>query len=268
MKSVSNYPQYPKTPGSGSAPQPGGNSPYASGAPGQSQNYGTGQPYGSQPAGAGQQPYGSQPVGSPGQQPYGSQPTGGAGQQPTYGNSYANQGMGGGMPAGFGQPGPDGTVPLDQPHYGASMKEATVRFFKKYVRFNGFASRSEFWWPVISLMVINAILWIPYIIGVVMVVSADAAASASSYSSTGTGGGAATFGNALLFISAGLLFVFGLAVILPSIALCVRRLHDAGFSGWWYLLCFAPFGSIVVLIFCALESKPEKWQPEWYDQGA
>lgn len=267
MKCVSNYPQYPNTPGSGSAPQSGGNSPYASGAHSPSQNYGSsGQPYGSQPA---QQPYGSQPVGSPAQQPYGSQPAGGAGQQPAYGNSYANQGMGGGMPAGFGQPGPDGTVPLNQPHYGASIKEATMRFFKKYVRFNGFASRSEFWWPVLSIFIIQLILMIPYIIGLVMM-SAGSVAAASSYSSTGTagGGGAATFGTILVFLSCGLLFLFGLAIIVPSIAVTVRRLHDAGFSGWWYLLSLAPGGGLVVLIFCALESKPEKWQPEWYDQAA
>ncbi|PMD05183.1 DUF805 domain-containing protein [Brevibacterium paucivorans] len=172
--------------------------------------------------------------------------------------------MGGGMPAGFGQPGPDGTVPLDQPHYGASMKEATIRFFKKYVRFNGFASRSEFWWPVISLIIIQFILVIPYFIGVVT------AASASSYSSTGAsgGGGAAAFGVILMVIFGGLLLLFSLAIILPSIAVTVRRLHDAGYSGWWYLLTLVPPGNIVVLIFCALESKPEKWQPEWYDQGA
>ena len=171
------------------------------------------------------------------------------------------------MPAGFGQPGPDGTVPLDQPHYGASMKEAIMRFFKKYARFNGFASRSEFWWPALSLMVIQFILMIPYIIGFVMM-SAGTAAAASSSTGTAGGGGAATFGTILVFLSGGLLFLFGLAVILPSIAVSIRRLHDAGFSGWWYLLSLAPFGSIVVLIFCAMESKPEKWQPEWYDQAA
>ncbi len=264
MKCVSNYPQYPNTPGSGSAPQSGGNSPYASGAHSPSQNYGSsGQPYGSQPA---QQPYGSQPVGGPAQQPYGSQPAGGAGQQPAYGNSYANQGMGGGMPAGFGQPGPDGTVPLNQPHYGASIKEATMRFFKKYVRFNGFASRSEFWWPVLSIFIIQLILMIPYIIGLVMM-SAGSVAAASSTGTAG-GSGAAAIGTILLFCSAGLLFLFGLAIIVPSIAVTVRRLHDAGFSGWWYLLSLAPGGGLVVLIFCALESKPEKWQPEWYDQNA
>lgn len=169
------------------------------------------------------------------------------------------------MPAGFGQPGPDGTVPLNQPHYGASIKEATVRFFKKYVRFNGFASRSEFWWPVISLMVINAILWIPYMIGFFMA-TAGSAAAASSYSSGGEG--AAAIGTLLTFIFGGIIFLWSLAIVLPTIALTIRRLHDAGYSGWWILLSLVPPGNIVVLVFCALESKPEKWQPEWYDQGA
>ena len=161
------------------------------------------------------------------------------------------------MPAGFGQPGPDGTVPLNQPHYGASMKEATIRFFKKYVRFNGFASRSEFWWPVLSLAIIQFVLFILAAIGGAMM-SAD----------TGGGSAVAAIGTIFGLIFYGLLILFSLAVIVPAIAVTVRRLHDAGFSGWWYLLCFAPCGSIVVIIFCAMESKPEKWQPEWYDQGA
>ena len=161
------------------------------------------------------------------------------------------------MPAGFGQPGPDGTVPLNQPHYGASMKEATIRFFKKYVRFNGFSSRSEFWWPVLSLAIIQFVLFILAAIGGAMT-SAD----------TGGGSAVAAIGTIFGLILYGLFILFGLAVIVPAIAITVRRLHDAGFSGWWYLLCFAPCGSIVVIIFCAMESKPEKWQPEWYDQGA
>ena len=122
---------------------------------------------------------------------------------------------------------------------------------------------------MLSIFIIQLILMIPYIIGLVMM-SAGSAAAASSYSSTGTAGGsgAAAIGTILLFCSAGLLFLFGLAIIVPSIAVTVRRLHDAGFSGWWYLLSLAPGGGLVVLIFCALESKPEKWQPEWYDQNA
>jgi uncharacterized membrane protein YhaH (DUF805 family) len=47
--------------------------------------------------------------------------------------------------------------------------------------------------------------------------------------------------------------IFGLAVLLPSIAVGVRRLHDLDRSGWWLLLGFIPLiGAIVLLIwFCS-----------------
>jgi len=35
----------------------------------------------------------------------------------------------------------------------------------------------------------------------------------------------------------------------PSITATVRRLHDIGRSGWWYLLCFVPLGGLVVLFW-------------------
>ena len=50
--------------------------------------------------------------------------------------------------------------------------------------------------------------------------------------------------------------LFSLALLVPSIALGVRRLHDIDKSGWWYLLVFVPFGAIVLLVFFVLDSKP------------
>lgn len=46
-------------------------------------------------------------------------------------------------------------------------------------------------------------------------------------------------------------------MLLPSIAVAVRRLHDTGRSGWWFLISFIPiFGSIVFLVFAVLDSEP------------
>jgi uncharacterized membrane protein YhaH (DUF805 family) len=48
--------------------------------------------------------------------------------------------------------------------------------------------------------------------------------------------------------------LYGLATLLPSIAVGVRRLHDTERSGWWYLLIFIPIaGAIVLIVFLALE---------------
>jgi uncharacterized membrane protein YhaH (DUF805 family) len=54
-----------------------------------------------------------------------------------------------------------------------------------------------------------------------------------------------------------------LALIIPSLAVTVRRLHDAGHSGWWWLITFIPFGGIVLLIFALQDSQPgdNQWGP-------
>ena len=44
-----------------------------------------------------------------------------------------------------------------------------------------------------------------------------------------------------------------LALIVPSVALAIRRLHDTNKSGWWLLIAFIPFGGIVLMVFYILE---------------
>ena len=58
------------------------------------------------------------------------------------------------------------------------------------------------------------------------------------------------------FISGILSTIFSLVVLLPSLGILVRRLHDAGFSGWWALLLLVPaIGFIAVIILACLPSK-------------
>jgi len=47
-----------------------------------------------------------------------------------------------------------------------------------------------------------------------------------------------------------------LGLVLPSISVSVRRLHDTGRSGWWYLLSLVPLVSLVLLVFFCLDSQP------------
>lgn len=47
-----------------------------------------------------------------------------------------------------------------------------------------------------------------------------------------------------------------LALLLPGIAVTVRRLHDTDRSGWWVLIGLVPFGGIVTLVFACLDSQP------------
>ncbi|WP_117060320.1 DUF805 domain-containing protein [Klebsiella pneumoniae] len=50
-----------------------------------------------------------------------------------------------------------------------------------------------------------------------------------------------------------LIIIYALAVVVPSIAVCVRRLHDTDKSGWFFLLNFIPFDGLVVLVFMYLD---------------
>ncbi len=52
--------------------------------------------------------------------------------------------------------------------------------------------------------------------------------------------------------------LYGLAVLIPGIAVSVRRLHDTGRSGWWLLISLIPLiGTIVLIIFMVQEGKEE-----------
>lgn len=92
-----------------------------------------------------------------------------------------------------------------------------VRVLKKYAIFEGRASRREFW----MFLLANLLLGI-----VAHIISP-------------------TFG-----------MLYSLFVFLPSLAVAVRRLHDAGRSGWWMLIGFIPFiGTIVLIILFVQPSK-------------
>lgn len=43
--------------------------------------------------------------------------------------------------------------------------------------------------------------------------------------------------------------IYALAVLVPGITVSIRRLHDIGRSGWWFLIAFVPVVGIVYLIF-------------------
>lgn len=51
--------------------------------------------------------------------------------------------------------------------------------------------------------------------------------------------------------------LYGLAVLLPGLAVSVRRLHDTNRSGWWLLIGLVPVvGAIALLVFALLDSDP------------
>ena len=64
-------------------------------------------------------------------------------------------------------------------------------------------------------------------------------------------------GNILGMIVIGLIIVTILAVIVPTIAVTVRRFHDQDRSGWFYLLSFAPYvGGLILVVFMCIDGTP------------
>jgi uncharacterized membrane protein YhaH (DUF805 family) len=193
--------------------------------------------YGQAPDGAqpGQPPYGQQHYGQP---PYGQQPYG----QPTYGRpSSASYAPVQAPPIPLGD---DGAPPLWAPWYGAGPLDAVTRFWTKYARFDGRASRSEYWWWALANAVVYLVL---YAIGIVVLTT----------TSTTDAYGVSTPGSAWLAVPGIAIGLWWLATIVPGIALIVRRLHDGGLVGWFLFLLFVPFGSIAILVMTIMEPKPE-----------
>lgn len=113
-----------------------------------------------------------------------------------------------------------------------SFGDAVKTCFSKYATFKGRARRSEYWWFWLFTFILSCVaIGIDYSMGWVN-------------REVGLG------------ICSG---IWSLAMFLPSLAACVRRLHDTGRSGWWYLIGLIPLvGPIVLLIFLVLDSKPEE----------
>ena len=94
---------------------------------------------------------------------------------------------------------------------------------KKYTVFDGRAGRQEFWMFVLFSLIASIIV---SIIGNIIHLS---------------------------FLTG----LYGLAVLLPSLGVEIRRLHDIDKSGWWILIAFVPvIGTIWLLVLLCMAGKP------------
>ncbi|MYS24240.1 Uncharacterized membrane protein YhaH, DUF805 family [Streptomyces sp. DvalAA-14] len=92
---------------------------------------------------------------------------------------------------------------------------------KKYAVFSGRARRKEYWmYTLFNIIAVVVLFIISHVIG-------NAIPSA----------------------------VYALAVLLPSLGVLVRRLHDTGKSGWFVLLVFVPLADIALLVFLCLDGE-------------
>ncbi len=104
-----------------------------------------------------------------------------------------------------------------------SFGDAIKTCFTKYVEFKGRAGRPEYWWFFLSYV-------IAYVVALIIAGAAKAPILA---------------------------FIILIAYFLPLLAAAVRRLHDTGRSGWWYLISLIPLvGVIILIVFLAGVGNP------------
>ena len=116
------------------------------------------------------------------------------------------------------------------------MINAYKNFFKGYVDFTGRSTRSEYWW----IWLTNMILLVPFYSAYFKVLANPRNEAALM----------ALGGIAIIYM------IFGLALILPMLALTVRRLRDAGFHWALIFIIFIPMvGPLVLLVLLAMPSK-------------
>lgn len=96
--------------------------------------------------------------------------------------------------------------------------------FERYALFEGRAGRAEYWWFFLA----------NFLIGLVIQVLAGVS-------------------DALVILS----LIYSLALLIPGLAVAVRRLHDTNKSGWWILISLVPLvGIIVLIVFLATDGDP------------
>ena len=113
-------------------------------------------------------------------------------------------------------------------------------FLQKYATFGGRACRSEYWWWILALL-----------IGSLATTFVDVAFFASEVE---TDAGPGSFS---LEHDGPLTTIFYLAMIVPNLAVSVRRLHDLDKSGWWLLIMLIPLIGSLYLLFLFVQRGTE-----------
>ena len=117
------------------------------------------------------------------------------------------------------------------------MMEAVKTCFHKYVKFSGRARRSEYWKFALFNILVTFVLTL--IASLVAGMGSGAVASDSAQGAPG------------------IVAIYSLVILLPTLSVGVRRLHDIGKSGWSYLIQLIPLvGSIIFLVWLCKDSEP------------
>ena len=120
-------------------------------------------------------------------------------------------------PADAHSPQPSMSAPQARPPLSEGFPLGFGYFFnavtKNYVNFSGRTGRKSFWFYMLCSMVVTIPVWIM----------------------------------AVTQRSLEPIEIFSVAILLPDLGIKIRRLHDVGKSGWWFLIAFVPFGAFYLL---------------------
>ncbi len=107
------------------------------------------------------------------------------------------------------------------------MLEWMIMPLKRYADFKGRSRRKEYWSFTLLVVIVYVVLMALMLAGGFPMAAMTNPEMAAGSMGEGPG--------VLFWLGAGLLGLFVLAIIIPAIAVVVRRLHDRDMSGWWYL---------------------------------
>ena len=123
-----------------------------------------------------------------------------------------------------------------------NLISAYISMFKKYAKFSGRSRRSEYWFATLAHSIVMLVLGLLMIMPLAMDIALYGEPTEVALSIIPFG----------YFLS----FIYSVATLVPYLALTIRRLHDTGRSGWFYLLSLIPYiGSIVIFVFTVLDSE-------------
>jgi uncharacterized membrane protein YhaH (DUF805 family) len=119
-----------------------------------------------------------------------------------------------------------------------------LKVLRQYADFKGRARRTEYWmFTLFSFIFLAVAAVIDNVVGLTFKFD-DA------------------YGNPVPIYYGYIYVLYSLFVLIPSLAVMVRRLHDVGKSGWMFLICLIPIvGTIWMLVLLCTDSKPgsNKW---------
>ena len=99
------------------------------------------------------------------------------------------------------------------------FQESIKTCFNKFADFKGRASRSEFWWFILFMVLVNIV-------------------------------------SGMIFSGGSISTIISLVLLVPYIAAAVRRLHDIGKKGPWVVLVFVPLANFLCIYWLAQKSQP------------